>query len=246
MKLSGQEKAALRAAFRTMTPAKKLEHIWTYYKWPIFLILFAVLVLGSAVQRAVTRKDPLFYLAFTNVAIGSDLEQSLTADYLSAVSADPKKQEVYLYRDLYLSEDADVINHEYAYASRMKLMGAIQAHKLDVAIMNQEAYDLLSQHSYLTDLSGLLQDCDAQLREQAEAFLTENIVVLQDNAIAWQLNEAEEHVIETKAVRNALDITDLPLIQAAGMSDRVFLGIIANSSRVDEALAFIRFLIPTV
>ena len=34
MKLSEQEKAAHKAAFRSMRPAEKLEYIYTYYKWP--------------------------------------------------------------------------------------------------------------------------------------------------------------------------------------------------------------------
>ena len=34
MKLPEQEKAAQKAAFRAMSPAKKLDHLYTYYKWP--------------------------------------------------------------------------------------------------------------------------------------------------------------------------------------------------------------------
>ena len=37
MKLPEQEKAAHRAAFRKMSGREKLDHIFTYYKWPILL-----------------------------------------------------------------------------------------------------------------------------------------------------------------------------------------------------------------
>ena len=151
MKLPEQEKAAQKAAFRAMSPAKKLDHLYTYYKWPILLVLAALIVLGSVLSRELTRKEPVLYLALVNVSVGPDTEEALTDGFLSAIQADARRREVYLYRDLYLSDDADVLNHEYAYASRMKLMGAVQAQKLDLVLMNREGYDLLSRQGYLTD-----------------------------------------------------------------------------------------------
>ena len=112
MKLSEKEKAARRAAFQAMSPADRLEHVYTYYKWPILLGLLALLVLGSVLQRQLTRKEPVLYVAFLNLAAGPEQEEALTAGYLRAAGLDERKQEVYLYKDLYLSEDADVINHE--------------------------------------------------------------------------------------------------------------------------------------
>ena len=52
MKLSPQEKAAHRAAFQVMSPGKKLEHIFTYYKAPILLTLLLLFVLGSRKKRS--------------------------------------------------------------------------------------------------------------------------------------------------------------------------------------------------
>lgn len=142
MKLPEKEKAAQKAAFHAMSPAKKAEHIYTYYKWPILLVLLALIVLGSVLHRQLTKKDPVLYLAFLNVSVGEDLERQLTADYLTDAGLDARRQEVYLYKDLYISDDADTLNHEFAYASKMKLSGAISAKKLDLVLMNREAYDI--------------------------------------------------------------------------------------------------------
>ena len=139
MKLTKEQKAAHRAAFRAMSPAEKLDYIAEYYKWPILLGLLVLSILVWAGHRALTKKEPVLYLALANVAVGEDLEQALTAGFLRATGGDPDRQEVYLYRDLYLSDDADVLNHEYAYASRIKIMGALQTQKLDVVLMNREA-----------------------------------------------------------------------------------------------------------
>ena len=237
MKKSPEEKAALKAAFRAMRPAAKLDHIWTYYKWPILLLLIALLALGSVVRRQLTKKEPVLYTALANVAIGSDLEEGLTGGFLREIGADGRRQEVYLYRDLYLSEDADVINHEYAYASRMKAMGAIQAQRMDVVIMNREAYDLFSASGYLLDLDELLAG-----EPTLAPYLRENTVVLSDNAIEWQLNEAESHEVVTDTVRNGLELTQLPLFQAAGFEEELYLGVIANSPRTAAAIQYIQYL----
>jgi len=245
MKRSKEEKAAQKAAFRAMSPAKKLEHIFTYYRWPILLTLLALLVVGSAVRRQLTKREPVLYLGFANVAVGEDLEAALTEGFLRLGGGDPKRQEVYLYRDLYLSDDADVLNHEYAYASRMKVMGAIQAQKLDGVLMNREAYNLFSAQGYLLDLSALISASDPALYGQLSACLTSNTVTVSDNKIAWQLNEAETHEVVTETVSNGLALMTLPLFRAAGFEEPLYFGVIANSPRTEAALRFMRYLAET-
>ncbi len=243
MKLSKQEKAAHRAAFRNMSPKEKLDHVLTYYKWPILLGIAALLILASVVRRQVSEKDPVLYLAFANVAVGEDLEGDLTDGFLLSVDANRNKQEVYLYRDLYLSDEADQLNHEYAYASRMKLMGSVGAGKLDLVLMNHEAYDLLSRSGYLLELSPTLFAEGPALYEQLLPILSYNEVVLSDNGIEFQLGEAETHEVETEKVQNALIVSNLPLFARAGFPDSVYLGIIANSERLPACLQYIGYLL---
>lgn len=231
MKLTKQQKAAHRAAFRAMSPGEKLEYIWEYYKWPILLTMLVLGILIWAAQRELTKKEPVLYLALVNVTVGEDLEQALTTGYLTASDKNPRRQEVYVYRDLYLSDDADVLNHEYAYASRTKVMGAVQTQKLDVVLMNREAYDLLSAQGYLLPLD-----------DPALPPLVSNEVVVSDNAIEWQLNEAATHERVTETVQNALAMSDCPLFQAAGFEGNVYAGVIANSPRPAEALRYLQYL----
>ncbi len=237
MKLSEREKAAHRAAFRSLSPAKKLDHIFTYYKWPILLTLLALLVLGSAVHRQLTKKEPVLYLGLANVSVGSEMESRLTDGFLRAGGGDPARQQVYLYRDLYLSENAAMENHEYAFASRTVLNGATETRKLDLLLLNREAYDLLSHGGYLLDLAPLLGE-DAALAPR----LTTNTVVLEDNAIAYQLGEAERREQITESVSNGLELTDLPLLEAAGFPEEIYLGVLANSPRIDAVLQYLQYL----
>lgn len=237
MKLTPEEKAARRAAFHAMSGAKKREHIWEYYKWPILLGLLALLILGSILRGALTKKEPVLYLALANVSVGEDLETELTAGFLEHAGFDARRQEVFLYSDLYLTDNADTLNHQYAYASKTKLMGTLASRKLDLALMNREAYDFLSQHGYLLDLlelSGLLDG-------QAAALLTDNEVVLSDNSLEVLLGEAEEEQRVTERVFNALDVAALPLFQNAGFDGDLYLGVIGNSPRLETAAAYLRF-----
>ena len=241
MKLPEKEKAAQKAAFRAMRPEKKLEHIWTYYKWPILLAAILLLILGSVLHRQLTKKESVLCLALANVAVGEDLEDELTDGFLRFLGADAKKREVYLYRDLYLSDSADTLNHEYAYASKMKLMGAVSAGKLDLVLMNREAYDLLSRSGYLLELSPALFTENAALYTQILPFLSSNEVVLSDNSIKYQLGEAETLEVETETVRNALDVSGLPLFARAGFPDTVYIGVIANSGRLANCIEFVSY-----
>ena len=242
MKLSKQEKAARRAAFRAMSPAKKAEYVFSYYKWPILLGLVALVVLGSALHRQLTRKEPVLCLAFANVAVGEDLEKELTGGFLRSIGANERKQEVYLYRDLYLSDNADALDHEYAYASKMKLMGAVSARKLDVVLMNREAYDLLSRNGYLLELSPSFFAESPELYERLLSNISENEVVLSDNSIAYQLGEAETHEVDTETVQNAIAVSGLPLFARAGFPEEVYIGVIANSDRLPACMQFFIYL----
>ena len=175
VKLSEKEKAAHKAAFQAMSPAEKAEHIFTYHKWTILLILLVLFVLGSIIHRQLTQKKPVLYLAVINTTFGEDVEKRLTEDFLTETGGDARRQEVYLYRDLYLSENADTLNHEYAYASKVKLSGAISAEKLDLVLMNKESYDIFSRQGYLLELTSL--------PEEFSSLLTENEVILSDNSV---------------------------------------------------------------
>lgn len=235
MERSPEEIAALRESFRRMDTAHKAEYIYTYYKWYILLGLVAIIIIGNAIHRQVTKKDVSLYLGLANVVVGQELEQTMTVDFLEQQALNPKKNEVLLYKELYLSDDPAQEDHQYAYASGMKIMATANAQKLDVVLMNREAYDLLSQRGYLMPLSGL--------SPQIAPFLVENEVILESNAIEVALNEADEYHIVTETSTNGMDVGALPIFRAAGFDGSVYIGIIVNSPRTDEAIAYLEYLI---
>lgn len=241
MKLSEQERAVIRASFSTMTLRQKLEYVFSYYKPLLLAVAVGLIVLCSATHRYFTYKDPLLYVAYANISVGDTLDDALNRGFIQAVGENPRRREVYLYRGLYLSQDASTENHEYAYASQLKVLATIANKRFDVALMNREAYDMLSASGYLLPLEELLAR-DAALSALFAPLLSANDVILADNAIEYNLNEADAYEAVTEHVVNGINVSSLPLFERAGFSGDVFLGVIGNTPRLDTALRYIAYL----
>lgn len=235
MKLPEHEREAHRAAFREMNVAEKADYIFAYYKLPLVLILIAVVAIGSAIHIKLTHKDALLYVALTNVADDEQLDVPLNDGYVTATERDPRKCEVYCYHALYLSDPNDTADHQYSYASRMKVMASIAAEELDVVIMNRDAYDLLSHSGYLMDLLPVLAD-DPTLGP----LLVTNTVILSDNMVEVELGEADTYEAETTEEANAIDASSMPLF--ADYTGEVYLGVIGNTPRLDEVCSYLNYL----
>lgn len=230
-----EEKAALRESFRKMDTRHKIEHIYTYHKWTILLVLIAIYVVSSAVYRHVTKKDVTLYLGMVNVSVGTELEQTMTTDFLEYLELPLKKNEVLVYKGLYLSDNASEEDHQYAYASRLKIMAAVNGKMMDVVMMNRESFDLLSQTGYLLPLD--------TLPDTLTPYLEENEVVLESNAIEVQLNQADEYRYVTETVRNGLKVSDFPVFRDAGFDGEVYIGFIGNTLHYDTAVTYLEYLL---
>lgn len=239
MKLTDAERAENREALAGMNLLQRLDYIFEYYKFPLVLILIAAIGLGSVLYYRLTRKEAVLYVACANLSIGETLDSALSDGYLRSVGADPGKSEVRMYLNLYLSQDASVQNHEYAYASRLKTLAAMANGQLDVMLMNREAYDIMSAGGYLLPLEGFL---DASLRSRVSDQLTGNTVILEDNEIEHNLDESVPYQAETEAVVNGILISAFPLFARAEFSGDVFLGVVGNSARTDAVLQYIDYL----
>ena len=242
MTLSPEERAANRAAFRAMSVPQKAEYIFAYYKLPLVLALVALVAIGTVAQRTITHKDAELYVAFANVVPDEDADQALTRGFIEQRGMNPRKNEVVCYRDLYLSGDASQQDHQYAYASRLKVLAAIDAEQLDVVLMNQEAYDLLSGSGFLLDLE---KTCvgDLALSAEARQRLVTNTVVLSDNRVEVELGEADEYEADTVESTNALRLDGLSLLASLPESESLYLGIVANTPRLETSVAYLSYVL---
>lgn len=242
MKLPEHERQAHREAFKRMSLAQKAEYIFAYYKLPLILTLIAVVFAGSVTHRLLTEKEAVLYVAYANVAVPDELDRQLTSEFLDAEGISPTRSEVYCYRDLYLTAEATTATHQYAYASKLKTLASVDAEELDIVLMNREAYDLLSRSGYLLDLKTGLHDTGLSLPPELEALAVANEVVLEDNQIEVDLGEAETYEAVCETHTNALDVSTLAPFTAAHLDGTVYLGIIANTPRLERALAYFTYL----
>jgi hypothetical protein len=235
-----KESFHIRDSFKKMTFSQKIDYIIAYYKFPVITAIIAAAVLiSTAVERA-NRKQPVIYTAFANVGVGETLLEHFSDEYL-VFAGKTSKEGVVLYRDLYISDDSSSENHQYAYASKLKVLGAISSRKLDLVLMNKEAYDLFSSSGFLCNLDDLLKQ-DTKLHNKLSDLIISNTVITEDNSIEYDLGEAEEYTAETIEMKNGLDVSAAPCLASAGFPDTVYLGVIENSPRKDEALSFIGYL----
>lgn len=238
MVFSEKDRRRNRELFRQMSAKEKWSHIWLYYKAVFLLAAVLVVILVSTIFSVATRKEPVLYVAYTNASIETDLEQVLWEDYLTSRNYDQKKVEIYINRDLYLSDFPEAEHYEYAHTSYMKVLALIECQELDLIVMNREAYDFCSTSGFLLELSALFPADDPRIVPYAAS----NLVILEDNGEEYSLGLAEEYVSVTDTRYNALKLPDLPWLREAGLSGELYLGIAANSPRPEACRDYILYL----
>ena len=228
--------------FNQLHGKAKLRYIWDYYKFPLAILCIVLYVIVYAIYGHFTQKTTILSVAFVNVAPGEALTEQLGHGFLTAQQINSGKNEVRLYTGLYLTDNEDDPNHEYTYASRMKILGAIDGEALDVVLMNKEAFDAFSQNGYLCDLEKLLSQKGNELYQELSPFLQTNTVILKDNSIDMLFDDSIAYSAQTEEYPMGLDISQFPCIKDARLNGTVYLGVIANSPHAAEGVEYVRYL----
>lgn len=238
MQFTDTDRQRNQALFRQMSPREKWDHIWTYYKAAFLLGAILLAILVSVVITLVTRKEPVMYMAYTNIQMDDRTEQALWGDYLTDRGYNTEETEVYIHSNLYLADMPDPENYEQANGSYMKVMALIESKELDIILMNRESYDFCSANGYLLDLTELFSPEDSLV----SPYIVSNMVILEDNTIDYGLGLVEELIYVTDTVPNALDLAKLDWYQEAGYSEEVYLGIVVNTPRLDICTDYFTYL----
>lgn len=238
MKLSDQEKRERRRRFLQMSFPEKADHIITYYKAHIVIIILTLIAIISCISGYLTSKTPILYAAEINVVFGDDSRKALYSDFPRKNGLDPRRNEIRVYSGLYLTASSGEETHSYSYASGIKIMGAIDAEKMDIVFMNREAYDILSGRGYLMELSGLIEgEPFSDRRTKPE--LVSNSVILSDNSLEIALDETISPGQKTTRAENAIRVNNCSLLKNEHPDGDIYLGVIANSPRIDKAADYI-------
>ena len=228
-----------RKEWQNMNGAAKLRYIWDYYKLPIFLICICGYGAGYLVWRNVTAEYTQLYLAYVNIEVGETLDHHLTEEFIDYLHPDEKNSTVKAIRNLALTENLQKSDGSYVYTSQMKILSSIDNQQLDIVLMNQEAFDAFSQNGFLTNIETFAKEHGLT---NLQPYFIDNIEILSDNATEVIVDPTVEYHSETTTYPMAIDITEFPFILEAGFPDHVYLGIIANTERADNAASFVSYL----
>lgn len=227
---------------KTLHGKQKLQYIWDYYKLPLIIIGIFLYIILYIIYIQVHHKDTILSIALVNVNAGEELTKDLSTRFLESQDINTKKNEVYLYSNLYLTNDETSSYHEYTYASRMKILAAINGKQMDIVLMDKEAFDAFSQNGYLYNLEDLLSKKDAKLYEKLKPYLITNTSILEDNSIDLLFDESISYRAETENFSMGIDLSKSPIIQNAKFQDIVYLGVISNSPRQNEVISYLEYL----
>lgn len=227
---------------KTLKGKTKMQYIWDYYKLPLAVFGILLYIVSYILYGRFTQKESILYTALINVNIGEDLTNELGRNFLNFMNLNPAKSKLELYTGLYLTEDELNENHQYTYASRMKILAIIDGELLDVVLMNKEAFDAFSQNGYLYDIEKLLLQTDSGFYDTIKPDLVPNIVILEDNQedLLFDASISYHAVIEEHYY--GVNLSRTKLIGNASFSEPVYFGIIANSPRTDSAMDYLKYL----
>ena len=231
-----------REKLKNLHGLKKVQYIWDYYKLPMVVLCIFLYIIAYSLYRHFAHKETVLYTALVNVSASESLIAQLSTDFLDYLEKDTSQNTIQLYTGLYLTDDETNPYHEYTYASRMKILAAIDGEQLDVVLMNKEAFDAFSQNGYLCDLLELLSDIDTVLLNEWKPYLVTNTIILEDNSVDLQFDPSIPYQAVTEEHPVGLDMSQSGLIGEAMFDDTVYLGIIANSPRKETAIDYIKYL----
>ena len=220
---------------------EKLLHLWEYEKLTLFGAAVLAFVLLSILHHRAASTEHYLYLGAVNVTTGEELTAHLTADFMRTLGDDAAGKDILYYQGLYLTTDTESEFFAYSYASRIKILASIDEQKLDLVLMNREAFDAFAQNGYLYDLDTFAAKTEA-FPEDIRACLVTNTQILEDNAQELVLGEEETYRASTRSAPMAVDVSGFPCIKAAGFPETVYLGILANTPREAEAAAYLKYL----
>ena len=230
--------------WKSMSFPQKIGYIWDYYKLLIFIIALILYGIGYAGYRYATRTYPVLYVDAVNVVAGDDLTGILTDEYVR----DPvysKRDRVEFQNGMFLSDDPSGPYFAEAHASQIKILASIAAEQLDIVLMNQDAFDAFSQNNYLTDLTELSQRSDLKYADFLSGIsedFRKNLIILSDNEMEASVDPDVTYEAETEEAMLGIDLSRTELFGPDAFPEPVYLGIVCNTPRLDEALKYVAYL----
>lgn len=238
-----------REAMKNGTPKQKLAYFWDYYKWHVIIGVIVLATAVSFIYQAATRKSIALYAMLLNATEYNFMEDSSgnTSAFAEYAGIDESKYDIMYDTSVQLGSVDD-------YTSAQKLMVYIAAAELDVIVSDS---DTLTKYAYQENFHDLRQ----LLTEEQLAAYQDSFYYI-DGAVAEEISDASEagnydFVPDYADPHRPEDMKDpipvgifLPenspfLTNYYFRGDEVTVGVLVNTERPEQALAFVDFLMQT-
>lgn len=216
---------------RDLPQRQRWGYILDYHKTFLALCVLALLAGAYAIYHRSSSKDILLYTALVNIAPSPEFAAWLDTEYLAQSDGYALTHKIQRYENLYLTEDNSSPHFPYAHASSLKILASIEARHLDLVLMDKEAFDAFAQNGFLYDLNEALAKAAPEWRQRLSPYLTDNIVLSDDG---------QPPSSQTKAF--GLNLSQSKGISSFQMNGTIYVGIVANTPRLDAALAYAAYL----
>lgn len=200
----------------------KIQNYWVDNKIYTIVGIISLLLLTSIFGSWLSKKENRLGIAYINIASDETFVANQYSRYIKALDLNPKKETIELFTNLYLTEDTLNPFFKDAYISSLKITAAIEAKRIDMAIFNEEAFAIMTKSGYLLDLNEFI--ATSPLKEKKN--LSDRLVSL----------AAEDN---PKSIASGIDISEFMNTEDFNISNRVYLGIIANTGHPGEISDFL-------
>lgn len=237
-----------REAIKHGTPKQKYQYFKDYYRTPTIIAVLSAIFIGILVYQFVTKKDLMFYAVMLNCAPYDENEWFLE-EYASRAEIDLDSYDVTLDTGAFFKLNASAADED-SYITRQKLETYAGAGKLDVMVGAGDEFAYFANSILFKDLREVLT---AEQLERYEPYLYYVDRALMDAAAGVNETDAVE-IPDPKApeamkrpVPVAIYVENSEALQRAyyfrNAEAGIAVGVYANTSHPDNALAFIDFLL---
>lgn len=187
MKLKSEE-------FKKLTPVKKVEFIWDYYKFPLIIGLVAVIGLISLTVSLINYKKVTLNCLVFNDMSNTSLEDALHDDFAVYTGDKKTNAQVDVMFQFYVDLDGKVYPED---STSVKMTAMLNSGQADVIIGN------LDSLWYFENLDIFLPIKDA-ISTELYSELSQYVVSIDDNADALDISGTAFYKAHTGAYKDAL------------------------------------------
>lgn len=209
---------------KPMTFWQKLDHLWSYYKEHLLIVLILAIVIAAAVTGFINaNKDYKFKGMMVNITMSQEGYRYMTDDFLAKIGTGDKNETVMMdytnFTDL-----ADPTSTEDNYNASLLLIARVSGQMLDCALVDQLALEFYLTQDVYGDLSTFFT------QEQLDTMGYEVIYAKAEDE--WSEDEFEPYPI-------ALEISKMQFFRdMAPNNEKIYFVLAGNQPDLEAVQAF--------